>query len=317
MMRNIPGKFATGLSGWRKAASSIWPRPNDPAIHGFIEVDAGKAVEYVHGLSQTSGVHVTLTHLVVKAVADAFHRHPECNAMIRWGRVYLRDHVDISVLVALDPKDRRRDQGADLTAALVRDADRKSLAEIASELSGGVRSVRQHHDPLLGRVRKLFRHLPPGLLKRALLVSAFLQYQLNLNLSPTRIMPRDPFGSAMVTSLAIFELDGAATPIPPFISLAGIISIGAIKDKPVARQGQVVIRPMMTIGATIDHRVIDGFQGGRLAKVLRSIIQDPETHLGQFDDKGVRIHPPRPTNNYQNVKPLRPGQNGDGERPQP
>ncbi len=282
-MRNIPGRYARKISGWRKVASSTWARPNDPVIHGFIELDMEAAYDYTRRLSRATGRRVTVTHLLVKVLADALRRHPECNGMIRWGKVYLRDHVDLSVLVEVDPAERTHDQGADLTAALIRDADRKSMLEIAEELSGGVRSIRRHHDPFLGVTKKVFKLLPPGILRWGLNVVALLQYQFNIDLSFTRFIPRDPFGSAMITSVSMFGIDEAIAPIPPFIWISMLLSVGAMREKPVAVDGRVEIRKRLTVGAAIDHRVIDGYQGGVLLNEVRRILENPEATFGPVE----------------------------------
>jgi len=64
------------------------------------------------------------------------------------------------------------------------------------------------------------------------------------------------------------------TPIlnPPQSALLGI---GAITDEPVVRDGQIVIRPMMTISLTFDHRLIDGAVAGRFRAQLRSALESP------------------------------------------
>ena len=41
------------------------------------------------------------------------------------------------------------------------------------------------------------------------------------------------------------------------------------------REGEIVVRKMMTLTATIDHRFMDGFQGGVLAKALREGMAEP------------------------------------------
>ena len=53
------------------------------------------------------------------------------------------------------------------------------------------------------------------------------------------------------------------------------VLLGAIRDQAVVEDGQVVVRPMLTITATIDHRFIDRFQAGVLAHKVREIFADP------------------------------------------
>lgn len=54
-----------------------------------------------------------------------------------------------------------------------------------------------------------------------------------------------------------------------------ILSVGSIEDKAVVEKGQVVIRPMMTITATFDHRTIDGARGAEFCKLLKEYLQNP------------------------------------------
>ena len=62
-----------------------------------------------------------------------------------------------------------------------------------------------------------------------------------------------------------------STPIvnPPQV---GILGLHAIKDRPVAVDGQVVLRPMMYVALTYDHRIVDG------AEAVRFLVRDQGTH---------------------------------------
>ena len=65
-----------------------------------------------------------------------------------------------------------------------------------------------------------------------------------------------------------------STPIlnPPQV---GILGMHAIKDRPVAVKGQVVIRPMMYVALTYDHRLIDGSDAVRFLVKVKDLIEDP------------------------------------------
>ena len=54
-----------------------------------------------------------------------------------------------------------------------------------------------------------------------------------------------------------------------------ILSVGAILDKPVALKGEVVIRPMMNVNLTYDHRTIDGAEAGKFMRTLKEMIEEP------------------------------------------
>ena len=54
-----------------------------------------------------------------------------------------------------------------------------------------------------------------------------------------------------------------------------ILAVGAIIDKPVALKGEVLIRPMMTVNLTYDHRTIDGAEAGKFMRTLKEMIEEP------------------------------------------
>jgi pyruvate dehydrogenase E2 component (dihydrolipoamide acetyltransferase) len=54
-----------------------------------------------------------------------------------------------------------------------------------------------------------------------------------------------------------------------------ILAVGAIIDKPWVVDGQIVVRPIMNVGLTYDHRTIDGANAGRFMQTLKSFIENP------------------------------------------
>ena len=65
-----------------------------------------------------------------------------------------------------------------------------------------------------------------------------------------------------------------STPIlnPPQV---GILGLHAIKDRPIAVNGEVVIRPMMYTALTYDHRIVDGSEAVRFLVRVKELIEDP------------------------------------------
>ncbi|MBI4285567.1 MAG: 2-oxo acid dehydrogenase subunit E2 [Chloroflexi bacterium] len=76
-----------------------------------------------------------------------------------------------------------------------------------------------------------------------------------------------------VSNLGMFGIDQFSALLQPPES--AILAVGATVDKPVARDGQVVIRPMMTLTLSIDHRVLDGVAGANFLQSLKRYIESP------------------------------------------
>ena len=69
-----------------------------------------------------------------------------------------------------------------------------------------------------------------------------------------------------------------ATPILNHPEVA-ILGVNQIHDRPVAIDGQVVVRPMMYLSPSFDHRVIDGAVAARFVSALKRVLEAPETLL--------------------------------------
>jgi 2-oxoglutarate dehydrogenase E2 component (dihydrolipoamide succinyltransferase) len=69
-----------------------------------------------------------------------------------------------------------------------------------------------------------------------------------------------------------------STPIvnPP---QSGILGLHAIQDRPVAREGNVVIRPMMYVALTYDHRIVDGREAVTFLKRIKDTVETPARML--------------------------------------
>lgn len=69
-----------------------------------------------------------------------------------------------------------------------------------------------------------------------------------------------------------------STPIlnPPQV---GILGLHKIEERPIARAGQVVIRPMMYVALSYDHRIVDGREAVQFLVRLKELLEDPEVLL--------------------------------------
>jgi pyruvate dehydrogenase E2 component (dihydrolipoamide acetyltransferase) len=167
---------------------------------------------------------ISVNDIVVKATAIAVRRFPRIN------QVYMGDHieqlstVDVGVAVAI----------ADgLITPIVRDADQKTVGEIAQEV----------------------RELAERAKKKALKPEEYTG------------------GSITVSNLGMFGIDSFIAVLNP--PQAAILAVGQVQPKVVVRDGQMVVRQMMSVTLSGDHRVIDGAVGAEFLKELRGLIEHP------------------------------------------
>ncbi len=126
--------------------------------------------------------------------------------------------------------------GGGLIVPVIRNADKKSLTEISLELKAAVRKARDG-----------------------------------------KLMPDDVSGGTFtITNLGSLG-DGSWGYGTPIINQpqSAILGTGAISDRPVVRDGEIVIRAMMPISFTFDHRVLDGAPAGVFSSRFSQLITMP------------------------------------------
>ncbi len=177
---------------------------------------------------QRHGVRLGFNSFFVKAAIGALKAFPQLNAELQGEELVIKHYYDIGIAVSTD-------EG--LVVPVIRDADRKSFAEIEREI-----------DALAARAR-----------------------ERKLTLEDLR------GGTFTITNGGVFG-SLLSTPIlnPPQV---GILGLHRIEERPIARDGQVVVHPMMYVALTYDHRVVDGREAVSFLVRVKELIEDPETLL--------------------------------------
>jgi pyruvate/2-oxoglutarate dehydrogenase complex dihydrolipoamide acyltransferase (E2) component len=248
------------VSSFRRMAAGMWRSPRDPSIYGQMDVDATAALAFLAEQPE----RVTVTHLVARAVAVALREQPELNAKVRfWGRLEQRETIDLFVTVAT---------GGDLSGARIDRADHKSLVELAREVSDRAGKIRKGNDKDYARTRGAMKSLPWWLARPATWASDVLVNELHVELPG---MPGDPFGSAIITSVGMFGIDSAFAPFVPLARCPMLILVPEVRPRPWAVGDAAVVRPVLRLCATFDHRIIDGAAAGRFAARLSELFASP------------------------------------------
>ena len=89
-----------------------------------------------------------------------------------------------------------------------------------------------------------------------------------------KLKPADLEGGTFTISNGGIYGSLLSTPIvnPP---QSGILGLHAIQQRPIAVEGQVVIRPMMYVALTYDHRIIDGREAVGFLKTIKEVLEEP------------------------------------------
>ena len=80
-------------------------------------------------------------------------------------------------------------------------------------------------------------------------------------------------GTFTITNLGMYDVDEFTAVINP--PEAAILAVGKIADTPVVENGEVVVRPIMTLSLTYDHRIIDGAPAAQFLQYVKTLLQNP------------------------------------------
>jgi pyruvate dehydrogenase E2 component (dihydrolipoamide acetyltransferase) len=88
---------------------------------------------------------------------------------------------------------------------------------------------------------------------------------------------RDELTGSTFTISSLGKLGGVlATPIINFPEV-GIVGVHKIEEKPAVRGGQIVIRHLMNLSISVDHRLADGWDGAMFLQDVKTLLEDPTT----------------------------------------
>ncbi len=229
-----PGDESRPNSQMRKAIARRLAQSKFSAPHFYltVDVDMEGAADFRTRLNAAADKQgrgkVSVNDLVTKACATALRRHTYVNAS--WGDDAITFHSGVHVAIAVAMEDG-------LITPVVRDADRKGLAEIAAETR-----------ELAGRARE------------------------------KKLSPDEFDGATFTTSnLGMFGIESFTSIINP--PNACILAIGAIREEPVVKDGQIVVGSRMKLTLSCDHRVVDGAKGAAFLTDVKAMLEEPLTML--------------------------------------
>lgn len=177
---------------------------------------------------QRHGIGLGFMSFFTRATVGALKAFPLLNAEIQGDELVIKHYYDIGVAVGTE-------EG--LVVPVVRDADRKSFAQIEREIGDLARRARDNTLTLADLQGGTFTITNGGI-----------------------------YGSLMSTPIL-------NTP------QVGILGMHKIEERPLAVNGEVVIRPMMYVALSYDHRIVDGSEAVRFLVRIKELVEDPEALL--------------------------------------
>jgi pyruvate dehydrogenase E2 component (dihydrolipoyllysine-residue acetyltransferase) len=80
-------------------------------------------------------------------------------------------------------------------------------------------------------------------------------------------------GTFTISNLGMYGVEQFVAVLNP--PQAAILAVGTVEDRPVAQDGELVVRPMMTMTLTSDHRALDGATASDFLRTVKSFLEEP------------------------------------------
>lgn len=278
-MRNLPLHKKKDASAFRKIALGTWRTAYDPSVYGVISIKMDEALRYLEAFREKTGKRLTVTHMVAKAIGAMLDQVPDANALLRWNNIYERDRVTVFFQVVMENPDTGQ---LDLSGAAIYDPHEKSLEEIVDDFTAKVSRVRSGTDEEFKSSRSIMSRIPQFAVGPMLKLTSFLSYTLNLDMTWAG-MPNDLFGSVMITNVGSLGLPYALVPLVPYSRVPLLLALGSIDERAVVEDGKIVVRKVMDIGATFDHRILDGGHAAKMRRIVAEWMEHPFEHYDSLE----------------------------------
>jgi len=253
---------------WRVTSAAVYTTPTDSRVYGTLDIDVTEAKNYLDR-KREEGVKLTMVHMTTAVLARAMaFDAPEMNCFIRRGAVVGREHMDVMVPVQVGG-----DTG--VTAVIIRNAHARTVTDIAAEIRDKAERSRGGEEIAAARNKYMLNRIPWPLRRPVFRLLKWVTVDMGFEIRKLGLSAHS-FGSFVVSDIGSFGLNTGMTALMPMAKVPCVIVLGRIEEKPVVRNGEIVIRTILPLTGTFDHRIVDGMQIGKLARGIKRGFRKPE-----------------------------------------
>ncbi len=254
---------------WRKTATALYKRSVDGRVYGTFEVPMDAVVEYIKKKKE-EGIRITITQIAIAALGRAIALDiPDVNVYVKRGNIIARDDVSIYTTVI-------KAESKEMSGIVIEDLEDKTIFDIKKDMDERVaKSKKSSHEEGVGNSKNVLASIPWPLRNLVLNIVRWWHVEMGKDLKAFKLTKKS-FGSVMVTNIGHHDLQFGFPALTPIANIPAVIALGRVQDKPVVRDGKIVIGKVMPVTATLDHRIFDGSQGGVLASAVNQYLADPK-----------------------------------------
>jgi pyruvate dehydrogenase E2 component (dihydrolipoamide acetyltransferase) len=173
----------------------------------------------------------SITAILVKVVAEALKHHPRANATFKEGQIAVYQHINIGIALG---------NAAELVVPVIRDADQKSLAQVARQ------------------------------------IEAFQEKGKHMRFTVEDLSG----GTFTLSNLGMYGIERFNAILIPgqsaILAAGRIVKTPVCGDEYIdLEDGTIALRPLIHLTLTVDHRVLDGVQGALFLSEIKHLLENP------------------------------------------
>lgn len=254
-------------TAWRKTASTIYKKPIDSKIFGSVEIDITDLEQYINQ-KRKEGVKITLTHFFLLATARAIKEQiPELNTYVKRGNIYSFEQIDATVSVLL--------ANGEMGSVKMQNVDKLTLQDAAVKMKEEINKSYKGDENTTMKMKERLAGIPWPFRGWVYHTIRYITTTLGISI-PSLGLSANNFGSFILSNIGSIGLDVGYPALMPSANIAFVLIMGGVSKKPWVVNDQIVPRTIITLGAALDHRVIDASHGGKLFKYLKKAVNNPQ-----------------------------------------
>jgi hypothetical protein len=154
-------------------------------------------------------------------------------------------------------------------------ADKLTLTESAVKLKEEIQKTYNGDENATMQMKEKLAAIPWPLRGWVYQTIKYITTTLGISIPPLGLSANN-FGSFILSNIGSIGLDIGYPALMPSANIAFVLILGGVTKKPWVVNDEIVPRSILMLGAALDHRVIDASHGGKLFKLLKRFVNNPE-----------------------------------------
>lgn len=255
---------------YHKMVPYVMPKRTEAEVSMSEKFDVTELNKYMKRRNEEEGLNLKLFHALCTAIARTIFLRPKLNIFIAGRRYWQRKDITLSFVVKQVFNDE-----ADETLMFMKVKPDMTLDSVSKLILGDVDRVRKNSSNELDKTMNIIGALPRFLLEIIFAVVRKLEYH---GVMPGGLMAGDPnYSSALIANLGSIGCGAPYHHLSNYGTCSVMVTIGTMHPETVTTPQGDELRDIVEMTLTIDERIADGFYFARSLKLIKYLLEHPET----------------------------------------